>query len=188
MSQLSSALPPLEHTFSVVDDPFLRLQRALLRIGSQRFGVVRRIALFLLVLFTSLNAAAATRTFGFDDVAARAKALAAAPFKAPPSPSKEVQGLNHDQYRDIRFKPERAHWRGAKLPFEVHDGILTVSLTRPGAMHDVPINGQLMNITFDVIGAGSVTLQVVPAASRVAGSTNQIAEVRSDNPLTVTVR
>jgi glucans biosynthesis protein len=98
---------------------------------------VTRFALFLLVLFTSLNAPAAARTFGFDDVAARAKALAAAPFKAPPAPSKEVQGLNHDQYRDIRFKPERAHWRGARLPFELaffHPGWY---FDRPVKIHEV---------------------------------------------------
>ncbi len=77
---------------------------------------------------------------------------------------------------------------GAKLPFEVRDGVLVVSLARPPDMASTPINGQLMNITFDVIGAGSVTLQVVPGASQLVGLDNVVAQLRVDNPLVVTVR
>ena len=82
---------------------------------------VRRIGpaafMALLALFVSHGALA----FGFADVAQRAKQLAAAPFKkdeATPLP-KELQGLTYDRYRDIRFKPTEAWWRGTKLPFEL---------------------------------------------------------------------
>ena len=39
---------------------------------------------------------------------------------SPPSTlPKEWLDLDYDQYRDIRFRPERALWRAQKLPFEV---------------------------------------------------------------------
>jgi len=37
-----------------------------------------------------------------------------------------LQELTYDQYRDIRFKPDRAWWRSSKLPFELtffHQGL-----------------------------------------------------------------
>ncbi|WP_286757705.1 glucan biosynthesis protein G [Ralstonia sp. RL] len=64
--------------------------------------------------------AAAACAFGFDDVAARAKQLAAASYQEPPKNiSRTLASLSYDQYRDIRYQPERAYWRGARLPFEL---------------------------------------------------------------------
>lgn len=58
--------------------------------------------------------------FGFADVNRRAQALAAQPFEADrPELPEAIQGLTYDQYRDIRFRPERALWRGEGLPFQV---------------------------------------------------------------------
>ncbi len=68
----------------------------------------------------------AAHAFDFDDVANRARDLAAAPYKRPPPLPKELQGLDYDQYRDIRYKPDRFLWRGANLPFELaffHQGL-----------------------------------------------------------------
>jgi glucans biosynthesis protein len=74
-------------------------------------------ALAALVLFFAAGAAPA---FDFEDVARRAQALAARPWTKPaPKVPKELLSLTYDQYRDIRFRPERAHWRGAKVPFEL---------------------------------------------------------------------
>ena len=54
-------------------------------------------------------AVAAVPGFGFDDVDRRAKAAAAAPFvKSSNALPKELQELTYDQYRDIRYKPDRA--------------------------------------------------------------------------------
>lgn len=65
--------------------------------------------------------------FGFDDVTKMAEQLAAAPYKKPgDSLPKELAGLSYDQYRDIRYKPDNAFWRDAKLPFELgffHQGL-----------------------------------------------------------------
>src|SRR5271155_4178152 len=58
--------------------------------------------------------------FGFDVVAHRAQELAAAPYRAPEiNLPKELQGIDYDHFRDIRFRQERALWHGANLPFEV---------------------------------------------------------------------
>ena len=78
--------------------------------------------------------------FGFDDVAQRARQLATQSYKKPDvNLPKELQELSYDQYRDIRFKPERAWWRAQKLPFELmffHEGLyynLPVRMNEVGA-------------------------------------------------------
>jgi glucans biosynthesis protein len=53
--------------------------------------------------------------FGFDDVAQRAQQLAAKPSEKPKEIAQELRSLSYDQYRDIRFKPQRARWRGSDL-------------------------------------------------------------------------
>lgn len=64
-------------------------------------------------------AAGSASAFGFDDVAQRARQLAAKTYEKPPDLAKELQALTYDQHRDIRFKPQRSRWRGAGLPFEL---------------------------------------------------------------------
>ena len=58
--------------------------------------------------------------FDLKDVAQRAQALAQKPYETGGRElPQELQELSYDQYRDIRFKPERSLWRSSKLPFEV---------------------------------------------------------------------
>ena len=58
--------------------------------------------------------------FGFDDVAAQAQRLAQRPYRGPTRKAPaELQALNYDQYRDVRFRPDHALWRPEKLPYEV---------------------------------------------------------------------
>jgi periplasmic glucans biosynthesis protein len=78
-----------------------------------------RLPIFLSFLLIALHGDPAS-AFGFDDVAARAKAQAQQPYrddgkKAPA----ELVRLNYDQVRDIRFRPDHALWRAESLPFEV---------------------------------------------------------------------
>jgi len=48
-----------------------------------------------------------------------ARDAASKPFKAPDSKLPDnLKNLDYDRYRAIRFLPERALWRGEKLPFE----------------------------------------------------------------------
>jgi glucans biosynthesis protein len=105
---------------------------------------LRALALFVIFGFAA-NAAA----FGFDDVARRAAELAAHAYQAPAATlPKALQELSYDQYRDIRFKPEKAIWRGTNLPFELQ-------LFHPGHYFDQPVRiseivaGAAREIRFD---------------------------------------
>lgn len=74
-------------------------------------------AMALLLLGARVDPAAA---FGFDDVAARAKQQAQAPYQsATRTPPAELAKLTYDQYRDIRFRPDHALWHHENLPFEL---------------------------------------------------------------------
>ena len=58
--------------------------------------------------------------FNFEDVAERARDLAANPYRMPASQlAPELRELDYDAYRDIRFRPDHALWRAEKLPFEL---------------------------------------------------------------------
>ena len=101
------------------------------------------VSVLLLVL-----AAQGAWAFDFDDVAQRAKELAATPYKRGPGLPAELQGLDYDRYRDIRFRPERALWRDTKLPFEVaffHQGLY---FDQPVRIHEVTADG-VREIRFD---------------------------------------
>jgi len=58
--------------------------------------------------------------FDFNDVAARARQVAATPYHKPDADlPRELQSLSYDQYRDIRYRREQFYWRAEKLPFEL---------------------------------------------------------------------
>ena len=64
--------------------------------------------------------ASSALAFGFDDVARSAEQLAAAAYKKPGDTlPKELAALTQEQYGEIRFRPDSAWWRDAKLPFEL---------------------------------------------------------------------
>ena len=65
----------------------------------------------------------------FELIDGKAKELAAQPYAAPdPNALPDwMKNLSYDQYRDIRFVPERALWAAEKLPFRAmlfHPGYL----------------------------------------------------------------
>lgn len=75
---------------------------------------------FLSPMLSRLEAAPAAAVFDSSMVRQAARNAANKPFKAPDSKlPPTLKELNYDQYRSIRFNPERALWRGEKLPFEV---------------------------------------------------------------------
>lgn len=65
--------------------------------------------------------------FGLDDVAKRAEAQARVPFRPPAGEVPDwLTKISYDQWRDIRFRPDRSLWRDLKLPFQVqffHPGL-----------------------------------------------------------------
>jgi glucans biosynthesis protein len=82
-------------------------------------------ALWLAILLLAVVPRAASG-FDFDDVTARAQALAKENFQAPPLVPDWLRQITYDQWRDVRFRPERALWRDKRLPFQVqffHPGL-----------------------------------------------------------------
>jgi periplasmic glucans biosynthesis protein len=71
-------------------------------------------------LFALLLSAHAANAFDFDDVANLARRKARAAYEPPDrSQPTELELLGYDQYRDIRFRPDRAIWRAEGLPFDL---------------------------------------------------------------------
>ena len=71
-------------------------------------------------LFSAAQAEAEPAAFDRSAVRQMARDLASKPFKAADEKLPEgLQDLDYDHYRQIRFLPEHALWRGEKLPFEV---------------------------------------------------------------------
>jgi glucans biosynthesis protein len=68
----------------------------------------------------ALTNASACASFRFEDVIRKADQLARSPYQAPDIrlPA-DIANLDYDQYRDIRYQPERNLWREDKLPFEL---------------------------------------------------------------------
>jgi periplasmic glucans biosynthesis protein len=98
---------------------------------SARSSLVLSACVLLLCAGRPLPAAAAapspTPAFTFEDVTARAQQLAKDAFKDPHGevPAWLTQ-ITYDQWRDIRFRPDRALWIGKRLPFQVqffHPGL-----------------------------------------------------------------
>jgi glucans biosynthesis protein len=114
----------------------------------------------LAAALVALSFCATCAAFGFDDVALRAKQLAAASYKKPDvNLPKELQELTYDQYRDIRFKPDRAWWHSAKLPFELmffHQGLY---YNYPVYLHEIAPDGvRDMRFDPDLFDYGANTL------------------------------
>ncbi|HVF17500.1 MAG TPA: glucan biosynthesis protein G [Steroidobacteraceae bacterium] len=83
-----------------------------------------------------------SHAFDFNDVTARARSLSQKPYKAVDrKPPAELQALTYDQYRDIRFKPERALWRQANAPFELMFFHLGKFQTEPVLINDITPRG-----------------------------------------------
>jgi glucans biosynthesis protein len=73
--------------------------------------------------------ARAPKTFGFEQVAAKAKQLAGEPFKAPPTVPDWLTKITYDQWRDIRFRTDQTLWREPPGAFQLQ-------LFHPGLFYD----------------------------------------------------
>lgn len=102
------------------------LTSSLPALGASSNSILRVGATALLFLLAGLGPAADAFAFGFDDVAKAAEQLAAQPWKKPAAGlPRELESLSYEQYREIRYRPDNALWRNAKLPFELtffHEG------------------------------------------------------------------
>src|SRR5919112_1674691 len=104
-----------------------------------------RLGFLLFVPLLAVVHGGTVAAFDFDDVAEQAQIQARQPHRSSgrKAPA-QLQALTYDQYRDIRFRPERALWRAEKLPFEVmffhlgkfqKESVRIDEVTQQGARH-----------------------------------------------------
>ena len=96
----------------------------------------------LSLLAAAASGPAPAHAFELDDVSGKARAMAAAPFRDPRGevPSWLLE-IGYDQWRDIRFRTDRALWRTQKLPFETqffHPGLYYDRVVR---VHEIDAKG-----------------------------------------------
>ena len=79
--------------------------------------------------------------FDLEDVAKRAEEQARAPFRPPVGEVPEwLTQITYDQWRDIRFRPETALWKGQGLPF-------TAQFFHPGLFYNRTVNVNVVDAT-----------------------------------------
>ena len=136
----------------------------------------------LAILLLSLSSVA--RAFNFEELASRAQSLAAEPYKQPESPlPKELLELSYDQYRDIRFKPDKSIWRNRDLPFELqlfHTGLyfkhpVRINLITASGVQPYPFKPEL----FDY---GRLNPQLDPSKYRDIGYAGLRIHTHLNNP------
>src|SRR5882724_11905034 len=105
-------------------------------------------SLLLVLLAVPVLAADAPR-FDLDAVADKAQRLAAESFQDPKGQVPDwLLKITYDQWRDIRFRPERALWRDHRLPFQVqffhpglyYDRTVSVNVVKADGVHPVPFS------------------------------------------------
>jgi glucans biosynthesis protein len=98
--------------------------------------------------------APAPNPFRFEDVVRRARELAAAPYESAPVQLPEpLSRLSFDDYRDIRFRPDRALLASGGGPFRMHlfhlgflyQRPVTVNILRDGVPTPIPYQRELFD-------------------------------------------
>lgn len=111
-------------------------------------------------------------TFGFEDVTTLARGLGASPYRSQEDRIPEfLHRLGYDQYRDIRFKRQRALWRDAGLPFQVEFFFPAYNFSQPVAIDVIdPRGARPVPFSPDLFTYGSVRFPApVPSGLGFAG-------------------
>jgi periplasmic glucans biosynthesis protein len=117
--------------------PPTRVPGARVRLRACEFALVA----LALTFVASHPAAAARNAFGIEDVAKRAKKLAAQSYRDHEQNQPNwLREITYDQWRDIRFRPERALFLDKNLPF-------TIQFFHPGFHFDRSIKVNVVTAT-----------------------------------------
>lgn len=88
------------------------------------------------------GASAHAQAFDFDTLTLKAREQSQQPWQAPANTTPtELAQLDYDGMRDIRWRPERALWRDAQLPFEAMFFHLASYHTAPVRIHEITPQG-----------------------------------------------
>ena len=71
------------------------------------------------VLVAALLPVSGALAFGFEDVIARARQLAAGPYQPPPETPRFMREIGYDQHRGIRYQAKHNLWRDTRSRFQV---------------------------------------------------------------------
>jgi glucans biosynthesis protein len=124
--------------------------------SKQHSAKVLPCALLGLALCAWTWAATANETdqrFGFETVLAKARQLAHQDYTPPPQIPKELKNLGYDEYRAIRFRPEKTLWRRPGMNFDVqlfHTGLyyeypVTINIYDAEGVHTLPFSKDLFS-------------------------------------------
>src|SRR5512136_2119784 len=95
------------------------------------------------------EAFAAKNDFSFQSVVEEAKTLSEKPYKSPKGEVPDtLLADNYDQWRNIRFKPDRSLWRKEGLPFTLqffHPGLY---YDRTVGLYTISLKGEVKPIPF----------------------------------------
>lgn len=89
-----------------------------------------------LIAIFGLLLTAGAHAFGFEDVSRQAEALARQPHRTV-APDPALAALSYDDYRQIRFRPEAALWRGQPHGFELQFFPRGRGNTRPLTLYEL---------------------------------------------------
>ena len=117
----------------------------------------------------------ARRAFGFEDVVALAHKSAEAEYVPPAPLPASLRTLSYDQWRSVRFKPDRALWRFENLPFELqffHSGFyydrnVNINVVEEGQAVPVPFSTDLFQYPNDDLKAQVASTDVSFAGFRI---------------------
>jgi glucans biosynthesis protein len=112
--------------------------------------IVRRLRLLSIALTAApLLAWSPAHAFGWDQLVHLAQVRSAEPWRESSDKLPEpLAGITYDQLRDIRFRPERATWRDAGLPFEAQYFHLGLYQTQPVRIHEITPEGAVRDIPY----------------------------------------
>ena len=113
--------------------------------------------------------------FGFEDVVALARSSAEAEYVPPTPLPASLRTLSYDQWRSVRFKPDRALWRFENLPFELqffHSGFyydrnVNINVIEEGQPVPVPFSTELFQYPNDDLKAQVASTDVGFAGFRI---------------------
>jgi len=111
--------PTLDDALRVrCDARFARVREPQTMLRHPFYSTVLALVLTVVPAVPMIPVAKAT-AFDMDDLAARAWQLASEPYQEQAKVDSWLLEMSYDEWRDIRFRPEKAAWRDRGSPFEI---------------------------------------------------------------------